>query len=47
MEYLKPELVLVGSASTVVLGLGALSVDGSGHDFEEIPAASLALGLDD
>jgi len=47
MEYLKPELELVGTAAAVVLGLGSSQVDGSGHDGEEIPALDLALGLDD
>jgi hypothetical protein len=47
MEYMKPELLLVGSASMVVLGLGASSVDGSGFPGQEIPGAGIALGLDD
>jgi hypothetical protein len=43
--YVKPELLLVGSASALVLGGPPGDIDNGVVDFD--PKAGLALGLDD
>ena len=46
MEYITPELVVLGSASALVLGDEKGSEDNGGSEFTH-PALGFALGLDD
>jgi hypothetical protein len=46
MKYSTPELVVLGSASVLVLGGDVGRDDNSNPDFEK-PMAGVALGLDD
>ena len=46
MEYSVPELVVIGSASTLVLG-GDEMGDDNGSSFITKPHAGIVLGLDD
>jgi hypothetical protein len=47
MEYSTPELLVLGSASTLVLGGEELGDDNGGTSGVTRPAMGLALGLDD
>lgn len=46
MKYESPELVVLGTASSLVLG-GILGVDDNTNPDFEMPAEGLAIGLDD
>ena len=46
MKYSTPELVVLGSASTLVLGVPSGTGDNSNPDFER-EMVGVALGLDD
>jgi hypothetical protein len=47
MEYSTPELVLLGSASALVLGDDILGDDNGGSSGMTKPPMGIALGLDD